>query len=242
MTSRPGRSIALGLVLGCAVPALAQSPPATGSDRWSLTVSPGYLLGGPSSRMKELLLADGWTDQFCDFKKTTCHENPLVRSPVLAFAGVMTHRFSRFLEGKLLFSFAPLGSAEGRKGEVDVRADWSTFMVGGMVAATPHPLVRLGAGPLIGLLNSQRVDNQPRTAIQPGAVFEVGLRSSARKPVFLDLSASYRLLATRSEGPWPGRRFAAIVPAGPGRLDANFSHLSLALGLGWRFSSSGNSD
>jgi hypothetical protein len=204
---------------------------------WILTVSPGYPVGGPSGQMRARLIEEGWTDHYCDFKKTTCHDNPLIKSPVFAFTGTMTRQLSGMIEAKAMFSFAPLGSAEGRKGEVDVRADWSAFMFGGVVALTPHPMVRLGAGPLIGLLNSQRMDDQARTAIRPGAMFEVGLRSSSARPLFLDLSASYRLLPTRSEGPWPGRRAAAVVPAGPGKLDANFSHLSLALGLGWRFSS-----
>ena len=216
---------------------IAEPQPVGGDNRWILTVSPGLPLGGPSRQMEALLIAEGWNERYCDFKKTTCHENPLVRHPVFTFTGMMSRQFSRFIEAKGVFSFASLGSAEGRRGGVDVRADWSTAILGGTIALTPIPYFRVGAGPILGFLNSQRVDNEPRTVIRPGAIFEAGIRSSSRKALFVDLSATYRMLPRRSEGPWPGRRDAAVVPAGPGKLDANFSHFSLGLGLGWRFSS-----
>jgi len=55
--------------------------------------------------------------------------------------------------------------------------------------------------------------------------------------VFWSIHRHYRHLAKRAEGPWPGRKDAAFVAAGPGTLDANFSHAFVAIGLGMRFAS-----
>jgi hypothetical protein len=75
--------------------------------------------------------------------------------------------------------------------------------------------------------------------IRLGIVVEGGIRPWTSRFTFLELSASYRLLPKRSEGPWPGRIAATVVPAGPGTMQANFSHLSIALGFGIRFSGGG---
>ena len=207
--------------------------------RWAFTVSPGFPLGGPTGEMKAKLLADGWTDPYCDYNRTYCHENPLIGSPSFAFTGAVTRIVNRRIEARGVFSYANLGRAEGRRGGVDMRTEWSTFMIGTVIAFTPLPQVRVGAGPLMGLLNSQRIDSLPRTVIRLGIVVEGGIRPWTSRFTFLELSASYRLLPKRSEGPWPGRIAATVVPAGPGTMQANFSHLSIALGFGIRFSGGG---
>lgn len=212
------------------------SPTDTIQPRWTFTISPGLAIGGPTGQMKARLLAGGWTERYCDYNQSDCHENPLIGPPTMAFTGVVTRTVTRRIEARGFFSYVNLGRAEGRLHGVDMRTDWSTFMVGAMVAYTPLPSVRLGAGPVIALLNSQRIDDQPRTVGRPGLVFEGGVRSSSRKSSFLELSVSYRLLPSRAEGPWPGRLAAAVVPAGPGTMQANFSHLSIAIGFGIRFS------
>lgn len=207
-----------------------------GQGRWAFTIAPGLPIGGPSGLMKDKLLADGWTERFCDFNRSECHDNPVVRAPMFSLTGSVTRILTRRIEARGFFSYASLGRAEGRRQGVDMSTDWSTFMVGTVVSFTPIPMVRIGAGPVIALLNSQRIDTQPRTVGRPGLVFEGGFRSSSRKSSFLEFSVSYRLLPTRSEGPWPGRLAATVIPAGPGTMEANFSHLSVSLGFGIRFS------
>jgi hypothetical protein len=208
----------------------------SGPPLWTFMIAPGYPLGGPSGQMKAKLLADGWTEQFCDFNLSTCHDNPLVGSPTFVLTGGVTRIVNRWVEARGFFSYANLGRAEGRRGGVDMRTDWSTFMLGAVVAYTPLPLVRIGAGPVLAMLNSQRIDDQPRTVARPGVVFEGGFRTSSHKSAFLEFTVSYRLLTRRSEGPWPGRLSSVVVPAGPGTMQANFSHLSVSLGFGLRFS------
>ena len=218
-------------------PSNTPAPPSRPADqRWAFTIAPGLPIGGPSGLMKDKLLADGWTERYCDFNRSTCHENPLVDSPRLALTWAVTRRMNRRIEAKAFFSYAGFGRAEGRRQGVDMRTDWSTFILGGMVLFAPTPLIRVGAGPVWAMLNSQRIDDQPRTVGRPGLVVETGVRSSATKSTFLDFSISYRMLPRRSEGPWPGRLKAEVVPAGPGTMLANFSHLSLSLGFGIRFS------
>jgi len=208
----------------------------SGPPRWAFTIAAGLPLGGPSGQMKARLLADGWTEQYCDFNRTECHENPLIGSPVFALTGGVTRLVNRRIEARGFFSYVGLGRAEGRRGGIDVRTDWSTFILGSVVAYTPHPYLRLGAGPVLALLNSQRIDDQPRTVGRLGMVFEGGVRSSSQKATFFELTVSYRLLPRRSEGPWPGRLASTVIPAGPGTMQANFSHLSISLGVGLRFS------
>ncbi len=206
-------------------------------SRWTLTFSPGIPLGGPVGQMKARLLENDWTERYCDFKQTTCHDNPLVHHASLAITGTLSWQLGRLLQGSALFSVVPLGSAEGRRNGIDVRADWSTILVGGTIGITLIPQVQLGAGPVFAILNSERVDNQPRGVLRPGAIFEADLRSSVKSAMFFEAKGSYRLLPSRNEGPWPGRKDAAFVAAGPGTMDANFSHLFLSVGLGMRFTS-----
>jgi hypothetical protein len=222
-------------------PALAPQPRGgdsadTGPGRWAFTLAPGFPVGGPSGQMKDRLLADGWTEQYCDFNRSECHDNPLVRAPRFSLTGSVTRVVNRHIEARGFFSFVGLGRAEGRRQGIDVETDWSTFILGAVVSYTPFPMVRVGAGPVVALLNSQRFDNLPRTVGRPGMIFEGGIRSSSNKSTFLELSVSYRLLPSRSEGPWPGRLAATVIPAGPGTMQANFSHFSLSLGFGIRFS------
>ncbi len=81
--------------------------------------------------MKAKLLENGWTEGYCDFKKTTCHDNPLITRPSVAITGTLSCQFSHMVQGNALFSVVPLGSAEGRRKGTDVRADWSTLLFGG---------------------------------------------------------------------------------------------------------------
>lgn len=217
-------------------PRATASPSDTIQPRWMFTISPGLPIGGPTGQMKARLLAGGWTERYCDFNHSDCHENPLIGAPTMAFTGAVTRTLSRRIEARGFFSYVDLGRAEGRLHGVDMQTDWSTFIVGAMIGYTPLPSVRFGAGPVIALLNSQRIDDQPRTIGRPGLVFEGGVRSSSHKSTFVEMSLSYRLLPSRAEGPWPGRLAAAVVPAGPGTMQANFSHLSVSIGFGIRFS------
>jgi hypothetical protein len=166
----------------------------------------------------------------------------VIGRPGFAFTGTLARRLSSRVEARALFSFVNLGNAEGRRRETDMRADWSVFVFGGVVAVTPIPLVRIGAGPLLGLLNSARIDNEARTVVRPGVAVEGAIRTSAIKKVFLEVSAAYRFLAKRAEGPWPGRQGAAVVAAGPEPFDANFSHLFVSIGMGVRFSSNADQE
>lgn len=207
------------------------------SGGWNLILSVNRPVGGPTRQMKARLLEEGWTEHYCDVWKANCHDNPLIGPPDLGLTATISRRLRGRLDASMLFTFANLGSAEGRHDGTDVRADWSAMMAGTSIVFSPHPLVHLGAGPLLAFLNSSTTGDSPRTLVRVGALFEGGLRSSARKPTFVDLSVSYRLLGRRTEGPWPGVRLGFATPTGPSQLNVNFSHFSMSLGFGWRFTS-----
>ncbi len=207
------------------------------SAGWNLIVSVSRPIGGPAGQMKARLLEEGWTEHYCDVWKSNCHDNPLIGAPELGLTATLARRLVSRLDASLMFTYANLGSAEGRLSGTDMRADWSTLLAGTSLSFSPLPLVHLGAGPLLAMLNSETIGDVPRTLVRFGAQFEAGIRTSARKPTFVDLTFSYRLLPKRTEGPWPGVRLGFASPAGPSPLRVNFSHLSMALGFGWRFSS-----
>lgn len=211
--------------------------PGTAPSKWTVAVSVGRPLGGPTGEMKDRLLAEGWTEPYCDVWKANCHDNPLIGAPRFTFTGVLARRLSNRLEVSTTVSTASLGSAEGRLSGTDVKADWSVSVAAASLVMSPVKRLRFGAGPLLAFLNSQTTGSTPRTVVRGGALFEVGLRSSAAKPSFLDVSFSYRLIGKRLEGPWPGLRRGFAAPAGPSPLEANFSHFSLSVGVGWRLAS-----
>jgi hypothetical protein len=211
--------------------------PSNLTDKWVVSLSLSRPFGGPSGAMKQKLLAEGWTEHYCDVWLSNCHDNPLIGAPRLSFTGTLTRRIVNRLDVAAMFSQANLGSAEGRLSGTDVKADWSTALLGTSLVVSPIKILRFGAGPMLAFLNSQTTGDTPRTVMRTGAMFEVGVRSSAVKPSFFDLSLSYRLVGKRLEGPWPGLRRGFSAPAGPSQLDANFSHFSLAFGVGWRLAS-----
>jgi hypothetical protein len=211
--------------------------PGTVPGAWLLSIAVGRPIGGPTGQMKDRLLAEGWTEHFCDVWKANCHDNPLIGAPRFAFAGTLARRLSHRFEVGTTVSTASLGSAEGRQSGTDVKADWSVSTAAVSLVFSPLPRFRAGAGPLIAFLNSQTTGDTPRTVARGGVLFEVGFRSSAAGASFLDFSLAYRLIGKRMEGPWPGLRRGFAAPAGPSPLDADFSHFSLSLGVGWRLSS-----
>jgi hypothetical protein len=206
-------------------------------DKWILVIALGRSLGGPAGQMETKLLQEGWTEHYCDTWKSNCHDNPLIGSPGFGFNGSLVRRIKGPLDAALLVSYADLGTAEGRQSGIDVKADWSSMMTGLTLTYGFLNRFHVSAGPLLAMLNSSTTGDTPRTVMRIGAVLEAGVRSSSTRATFFDLSASYRFLGKRNEGPWPGYRFGFAGPAGPSPMRANFSHFTVTLGFGWRFAS-----
>ena len=242
---RRGGRLATLLVLVCGFPAgaVAQGTvivrrfPNQLTDPWTLSFSVGRPIGGPTGQMKDRLLAEGWTEHYCDVSKTICHDNPLINGPPISITASLSRRLTQGLSAGATLSHASLGSAKGRHSGVDVTADWSTTVMGTSLIVNPVRLVRIGVGPMLGFLNSQTTDGRPRIVVRTGASFEAGVRTSSSRSMFVDFSVSYRLLGRRTEGPWPGIHRGFSAPAGPSSFEANFSHFLVAFGVGWRLSS-----
>lgn len=206
-------------------------------EKWTFSLAAGRPLGGPPQQMEARLLEEGWTEHYCDVWKSNCHDNPLIGAPPLSFTTTIKRRLTDALLAGAMVSYSNLGSAEGRNSGTDVKADWSALMLGTSLSFRPTRILRVTAGPLLSFLQSQTTGDTPRTVLRPGALFEAAVRNSATRAMFFEVSASYRLLGKRLEGPWPGYRRGFSAPAGPTPLEVNFSHFSLSFGVGWRIGS-----
>ena len=225
-----GRGLfALTLFLTVANPLAAQP---SQSGRWTLSVRGGTAFGGPAGEMRDKLLAEGWVDQSCSVRHDECHDTPVLRRPGLQLAATAIRRLNRSFDLLLAASGGTLGSAEGQKGVRSVTASWNAMTVASGLSVSPIQWFRIGAGPMFGLLFR---DALPRIIVNPGLLVETGLRTSPRKPLFIELSVSYRLMPRRHEEGWPGREGAATGVGGVSPLDAKWSHLTTGVGVGWRF-------
>ena len=204
----------------------------TESGRWTLSVRAGTAFGGPGGEMKAKLLAEGWVDQSCSVRHDECHDTPVLRRPGLQLAATAVRRLNRSFDLLLAASGGTLGEAEGQKGTRSVTASWTAMTVASGLSVSPIQWFRIGAGPLFGLLFR---DALPRIIVSPGLLVETGLRSSPRKPLFVELSLSYRLMPRRQEEGWPGREGTATGVGGVSPLNAKWSHLMTGVGVGWRF-------
>ena len=54
-------------LVALAAPLAAQEPKA---PQWTISMSAGPGLGGPLGQMRERLLAEQWTDQYCDYRQS----------------------------------------------------------------------------------------------------------------------------------------------------------------------------
>jgi hypothetical protein len=219
------------LALVLAAP-LAGQQAAPADPLWSLSASVGTAFGGPSRVMGLHLTEEGWTDTGCTPKGTDCHANPEVARPRLQFAGALGRRVGRRFEARGILAGANLGSAGGKRADTEVLASWGVLSLAAVVLFKPLPSLRLGGGPLLALLRGDTPGGVATTVWRGGFVLESGMRTSVGAPFFLDLSAAYRHMAQRTEGPWPTRKFSSIGGGGPSPLALDYSHLSLGLGLG----------
>jgi hypothetical protein len=215
-----------------AVPLIAQSPE---TPRWALSVTAGPGFGGPAGQLRDRMLEEQWTDQYCDNKLTECHQSPNVRRLSLQFAGALGRRLTEKLELKAVFEVGDLGEVAGAKGQYTMRAGWKTTTLGTAIMLHPVRGVRIGGGPLIAMLTRLALPTESPNPIRAGLFVEGGVRSSERTASFLELNVSYRMLPKVPEGPWPGHAASSQVYAGPTGIDANFSHLTVGLGAGVRF-------
>lgn len=130
-----------------------------------------------------------------------------------------------------------LGWSFGLGDSGSVTRNWSSTSVGALLTIELPPVFWLGAGPVVAWLRSGRgapggyASDSGWHAIRGGIRFEAGVRSSARKPAFFSLSASYRLVPRRSEGPYALDHGYRELPP----FEANYSLLTIGAGVGARF-------
>lgn len=215
-----------------AAPLVAQDsrPPA-----WTFSVSAGPGLGGPMGQLKDRLIEEAWTDQYCDFRKSDCKTSPTPGGLSIQVSGSLGRRISDLLELKGVVEVGDLGHIIGAKGQREIKANWKTSTLATAVVLRPIPHVRLSGGPMIGLLTRQAVAPAKTNSIHFGMLFEGGLRSSEAASKFAELTVAYRVLPKLPEGPWPGTGQSSQIVGGPTGFSANFSHLTIALGGGVRF-------
>jgi hypothetical protein len=213
-------------------PLMAQEP---GAFRWVMSVSAGPGFGGPGGQLQDRLVQEQWTDRFCDFQQTNCRTGPSSERVFIQVAAALGRRLSDKLELKAVFEFGDLGEVTGAKGQYELKATWKTTTLGTAIILHPVPRVRIGGGPLIGMLSRRTLPTENPNPLRAGFFLEGGIRSSERSTTFLELVISYRMLPRLPEGPWPGTGNSSQVFVGPARIDADFSHFTVGLGAGIRF-------
>lgn len=228
---RASRTLLLILTV-IAVPLAAQQPKPT---RWTFSLTAGPGLGGPVGQLTDRLVAEQWTDQYCDFRRSDCHRSPTSSHVFIQVGGAVARQLSNRLELKTMFELGDLGQVIGAKGQNEIKASWKTASLGTALLFRPVSRVRIGGGPLIAMLTRQAVAPRDNNPVRPGMVFEGGLRSSDSAPSFFELVVSYRLMPSMPEGPWPGNGQSSQIASGPSGIDANFSHFTVAVGGGVRF-------
>lgn len=221
--------VALSILAG---PLMAQQTQAT---RWTISLSAGPGFGGPGGQLQDRLVQEQWTDRFCDYQQTTCRTGPNSKGVFIQVAAALGRRLSDKLELKAVFEAGDLGEVTGAKGEYEMKAAWKTMTLGTALMLHPVPRVRIGGGPLIGMLTRQTLPTENPNPLRAGFFLEGGIRSSERSTTFLELVFSYRMLPRLPEGPWPGTGNSSQVFVGPARIDADFSHYTVGLGAGIRF-------
>ena len=202
---------------------------------WSFSVSAGPVFGGPMGALEDLMIAQEWTGQYCDFRQSDCHQSPTPGGMSFQFSGSLARRLSGKLELKAVVEVGDLGQIIGAKDQREIKASWKTSSLGTALVLHPIPRVRLGAGPLIALLTRQTVPPAKNNSVHTGFLVEGGLRSSERASSFLELVVSYRRLPRLPEGPWPGSGQSSQIIGGPTGFIADFSHVTVGLGGGVRF-------
>ena len=215
-----------------AAPLMAQQPK---PSRWTFSVSVGPGLGGPASQLRDRMLEEQWTDQYCDYRQSDCHTSPTVSRRSIQVGAAVARQLTGRLELKTVFEVGDLGEVIGAKDQTEIKANWKTATLGTALMLHPVPRVRIGGGPLLAMLTRQAMPPESNNPIRAGMLFEGGFRSSERTTSFFELLVTYRLLPRLPEGPWPGNGQSAQVASGPTGIDANFSHFTIGLGAGVRF-------
>jgi hypothetical protein len=220
------------ILMVLAAPLVAQEPKASA---WSFSMSAGPGLGGPMGQLRDRLLAEQWTDQYCDYRRSDCRTSPTTSGVSIQVSGTVGRRLSDRLELKAVVEVGDLGQIIGAKGQNEIKASWKTASLGAALVFRPISRVRVGAGPLIAMLSRAAIPPADNNPIHAGMLFEAGLRSSERTSSFFELTVTYRLLPRLPEGPWPGNGQSSQIVGGPTAIDANFSHLTIGVGAGVRF-------
>lgn len=228
----PASRFLMAALMILAVPLRAQEPEVS---RWTLSLSFGPGFGGPVSQLRDRMVQEQWTDQFCDNKLINCHASPKSNRKFIQMVGAISRRLSDKLEAKVVVESGDLGEVTGAKGPYEITANWKASTLGVGLILHPIPRVRIGGGPLVGMLTRQVVPGENPNPIRAGMFVEGAIRSSERSETFLELMVSYRMLPRLREGPWPGTSQSAQVFNGPSGIDANFSHYTVGLGAGIRF-------
>ncbi len=139
------------------------------SGGWNLVLSVNRPVGGPTGQMKARLLEEGWTEHYCDVWKANCHDNPLIAAArSRADRKELGRRLRGRLDANMLFTYANLGSAEGRLYGTDMRADWSTMMAGASVYSALILWCASVPDRPLAFLNSSTTGDDPRTLVRAG--------------------------------------------------------------------------
>ena len=222
--------VLLGLLLLAPLQGLAAQDAA--AARWTVAIGLGPAFGGPSGELSSQFLAEGWTEEGCNTKGVDCHPNPISRNRVVHFSLAVSRRLSQRLEVQAIGGYGSLGEASGRKDGYDVTGKWSKTSFGAVLALKPVEALSLGAGPLLGMLNSQTPGKVPNSVVRGGLLFVSEARTSTKKETFLSVRASYHLLGKRHEGPWPARKGSWSGEQGPTAFDLDYSHFTISVGVG----------
>ena len=218
------------LLVAVTFPLAAQAPP----DRpWTITafIGPGW--GGPGADMDaHLRRIGGWESSGCGL--FGCLDSPSVDGPGVQWSIGAGRRIAGKVGARGAVSGGGLGSvlAEGDSGFF-VR-EWSSTTLGVLITVDVMPEIWVGTGPTIVWRRSDQGERPApgapvRTSV--GVNLQAGFQSSARKPVFFTVTASYRLLPSYEEGPYPKVVGSGEVPP----YDANFSCFVIGAGVGARW-------
>jgi hypothetical protein len=255
VTVRFGAHIAL-IVLPTVLHAATQTP--TSAPRpWTIDLVMGGGWGGPPHAMKDhLLKVGGFDSRVCT---VSCINHPRVHRPeqmqlTVGVAGPIGRR----LGARVFLGGGPLGWTAGDGDSGSVAWHWSIFSVGAMLTAEtfrsglPDHVVTfdlkpgtekmsfsgwIGAGPVVAWLGSGRgaPDAYPGDSnsyvMRLGVQAEAGIRMRAMREMSLGLSASYRLVPKRREGPYTLDTGSGVLAA----FDSNYSLFMLSGVLGFHF-------
>ena len=176
----------------------------------------------------------GWDFSGCDI--LGCIDSPSVDGPGAQWSVAVGRRIGGIVGARASASGGGLGSVVAQGDSGFFKREWSSTSLDVVLTVNFMPELWVGAGPAFvwrrsgeGEVPGLSTSTLEETSI--GINLQAGLESSTRKPVFFSLTASYRLLPSYEEGPYPKLAGSGDVPP----YDANFSCFVLGVGVGARW-------